>query len=174
MELRESVFLKDFASNIMFFLFLSVLITYISNKVPEAVYYYKGWLFKEREWEKGGQFYQDKLKVKNWKKHMPELGDFVKSVFPKKYIREYSKEYLLVYLTESCKAELTHWAIILSTLIMGLWNDFNMTLLMLIIAFSLNIPFVIIQRFNRPRILRIMKPYEIQMREKENPMGISH
>jgi glycosyl-4,4'-diaponeurosporenoate acyltransferase len=143
--------------NIIIFIFFSLIITYLSNRVTKSIYYYKAWLYKERAWERHGKFYDEKFRVKKWKKKVPELGDFVKSVFPKKYIKEYSEEYISMYLLESCKAELTHWVIILSTIFFMLWNELLVSVGVFLIAFILNIPFIIIQRYNRPRIIQIME-----------------
>jgi glycosyl-4,4'-diaponeurosporenoate acyltransferase len=114
-------------------------------------------MYKERNWEKGGEFYQDKFKVRAWKKKLPELADFIKSIFPKKFIKEFQGEFIAKYLMESCKAEFTHWSIIFSTVIFLIFDGITAFISMLFLAIILNFPFIIIQRYNRPRIISIMK-----------------
>lgn len=157
MKLLKASVLRKLSVDFGMFMIFSVVITFLSNKVPEKLYYYKKWIYKEREWERGGKFYQDKFNVRRWKKYIPELADFIKSVFPKKYIKGYDEEHISKYLTESCKAELTHWAIILSSLLFLLWKDFWPAMRMLVIAILLNLPFIIIQRYNRPRLIELMR-----------------
>ncbi len=157
MKIFKWVYLKNFFVNIVVFFFMSIVITYICEKIPKEMYSYKNWLLRERKWEKRGVIYQRLLKVKSWKKYLIELNDFIKSVFPKKHIPEYSKEYLSRYLMECCKSELTHWMIIFSTFLFWVFNDFNTFFTMLLVAVALNLPYIIIQRYNRPRILQIIK-----------------
>jgi glycosyl-4,4'-diaponeurosporenoate acyltransferase len=163
MKILRSLFIKRFSFNFVIFIFLSLIITYLSNKVSKKIYNHKSWVYRTREWEKNGDFYDEKLKVKKWKKRVPELGDFVKGVFPKKYIKEYTTEYLSEYLLESCKAELTHWAIIFSALVFALWNDLWDAAAMLVISAVLNIPFIVIQRYNRPRIMKIARQKHVEI-----------
>ena len=143
--------------NIMVFAFFSLLITYLSLKLPDRIYDYRSWFYRERKWERRGRIYQSLFRVKAWKNRMPELSDFVKSVYPKKHIGKYSRKNLTVYLKESCRAELTHAAIICSSLLFRFWNDIVDTLIVLLIAFLINMPYIIIQRYNRPRITAMLE-----------------
>lgn len=156
MKLFKVLYIKTIAFNLIMLIFLSSIITYISLKLPDRFYNYKKWLYYSRKWEKGGEIYQKLFKVSHWKNRMPELSDFVKSVFPKKHIKVFSQDYLTNYLKESCKAELTHWGIILSSLLFTLWNDFVGSLLMIFFTSLINLPFIVIQRYNRPRIIHIL------------------
>jgi glycosyl-4,4'-diaponeurosporenoate acyltransferase len=113
-------------------------------------------VFRLKLWEDDGDFYQRILKVKKWKNSLPELGDFCKSIFHKKRIKTFDPTYLEVYVTESCRAELAHESIIASSLLFPLWAAPSMFLTIFNIALFLNVPFIIIQRYNRPRILRML------------------
>ncbi len=143
-------------NNVFIFILFSVFNTVLSLKIPSAFLGFKKWLFKERKWEAGGTVYQRVFKVKLWKTTIPELSDLIKPIFPRKRITTYDKEYLYKYLTESCRAELTHWGIILSSLLFALWSSFTQTATMILLALTLNLPFVIIQRYNRPRIISFL------------------
>ena len=145
-----------FRNNILVFFLFSILNTVLSLKVPPAFLDYRGRLYKERKWEEGGEVYQRLLKVKRWKDSLPELSDFIRTIFPRKRIASHDKENLQKYLLESCRAELTHWGIILSSFLFGFWNDCIETAAMILIALGLNLPYVVIQRYNRPRIIRLL------------------
>lgn len=151
----------SFTDNICIFIFLSVVNTVISLKIPVSYFNCKKWQFRERAFEKSGNIYQHIFKVKSWKGHMPELGDFVKSIFPKKQIIKLSREYLSRFALETCRAEFTHWCIIFSSLIFNLWNGAAMSIFMIILAIVLNFPYIVIQRYNRPRILTILAQKEL-------------
>lgn len=91
---------------------------------------------------------------------MPELSDFIKSIFLKKYIKEHNMVYLSSYLIESCRAELTHRNIIILSFLFSLWNSSLTAVIMTVIAVILNLPYIIIQRYNGPRIIRVLKQLE--------------
>lgn len=148
---------KFFKVNLLIFILISLAMTFICEKVPVRVYHYKKWLFRERRWEHGGLLYEQLFRVKKWKSKLPDISDFMKWRFNKKHLAESSTDYLSVFLTESCKSEFTHWMIIASTVLFNLWNNFSAVLLMFIIACILNLPYIIIQRYNRPRLIRLMR-----------------
>jgi glycosyl-4,4'-diaponeurosporenoate acyltransferase len=116
----------------------------------------KNRLFREKSWEAGGDIYQRLFKVRTWKAILPELSDFLKILFPKKKIRAFDAGYLQSYIIESCRAELTHFCIIGITLLFPLWAGFSVSLLVIYISVLLNLPFIVIQRYNRPRIQRLL------------------
>jgi glycosyl-4,4'-diaponeurosporenoate acyltransferase len=147
-------FLKE---NLLIFILFSLVMTIVCEKIPIKVYNYKKWLFRERKWEHGGHIYEHIFRVKRWKSNLPDISDFMKWRFNKKHLAESSSDYLSVFLTESCKSEFTHWMIIFSTLLFQLWSDLISTLLIFILAFILNLPYIIIQRYNRPRLIRLLR-----------------
>lgn len=151
---------RDFLENLITFVLFSIIITALSNKLPNSLYTAKNRLLKLRSWEKHGKIYQQIFHVRVWKKFLPELSDFVKGVFPKKKLKALSNDYLQQYIFESCKSEITHWCIIFSTLLFYLWCDFNAATSMLFLACVLNLPYIIIQRYNRPRLMEMVQTIE--------------
>jgi len=110
---------------------------------------YNHWWFKERGFEKG--LYK-LLKVKSWKgkvlTYNPELFS----------LKDYSMEDIAKTMT---KAETDHWInelISLSTLVFGLiWGEMWIFVLTAILAMLFDGQFIIIQRFNRPRVLKVIE-----------------
>lgn len=156
-EFWTIVSFKLIRANLLIFILISLAMTFICEKLPKKLYYYKRWMFKERHWEKGGKIYDTVFKVKKWKAKLPEISDFMRWRFKKKHLAETNSNYLSVFITESCKAEFTHWLIIISTVIFYIWNGFFSGFLMFLLATILNFPYIIIQRYNRPRLLRLIK-----------------
>lgn len=140
--------------NLLIFALFSIFITYITSKMILGPNIHNEWLFTERKWEHGGKTYQNVFKVKYWKSHLPELHDFVQSIFCKKHIPQFNGDYLQKFLAESCRSEFTHWAIISSTLLFFLWYE-NANYIFYF-SILLNIPYIIVQRYNRPRIVRMI------------------
>lgn len=146
-----------FRVNLLIFILVSVAMTIICEKMPSSIYNYKKWLFREKKWEHGGRLYEHLFGVKRWKSKLPDISDFMKWRFNKKHLAESGSDYLSIFLTESCKSEFTHWMIILSTLLFRFWSDFTSTLFFLVLASLLNLPYIIIQRYNRPRLIHLLK-----------------
>ncbi|TGA98373.1 glycosyl-4,4'-diaponeurosporenoate acyltransferase [Sporolactobacillus shoreae] len=143
-------------NNLIVFLILSIINTLISIKLPISLFHYDSWFFRVTHWEKNGQIYQWYFGVKKWKNQLPELSDFLSFLFSKKQMMQYSPDYLVRFALETCRAELVHWCIIFSSLIFSVWNSMGMSLLMIFIAVVFNLPYIIIQRYNRPRILNLL------------------
>lgn len=119
---------------------------------------YKSWWFREKKFEK--RLYEI-LKVKKWKKHVltynPELYD----------VKENSAEEMLYTMT---KSELDHWLnelISISTISFGaLWGETWIFVITAILAMIFDAQFIIVQRYNRPRVIKILeKEQEIESKK---------
>ena len=138
------------------FIIISVCVTLTSMLFPHKLLNPNNRLFREKSWESGGEIYQRLFKVRSWKALLPELSDFFKKLFSKKRIKAFDAEYLQSYIIESCRAELTHFCIIGITLLFPLWAGFSVSVVIIYISILLNLPFIVIQRYNRPRIQRLL------------------
>ncbi|GEB76858.1 glycosyl-4,4'-diaponeurosporenoate acyltransferase CrtO family protein [Sporolactobacillus inulinus] len=143
-------------NNLFIFMILSVMNTLISIKLPLSIFHIDGWLFRTRRWEKDGAFYQHWFGVRRWKSLLPELSDFLSFLFSKKQMEHSGSGYLYRFAQETCRAELVHWCIMISMLLYMQWAHTGMSALMFFIAVLCNLPYIIIQRYNRPRILNIL------------------
>lgn len=148
--------------SIFLWLIFQVSAAIISRQIPAKYIRQDSFLFRERKWEKGGDFYLKYFKVKKWKAYLPDGGAIIKNGYRKKTMTDFSKENLDLYLLESRRAELTHSLAILPFWIFGLFGPFRTIIYMLIYALAVNLPCIIVQRYNRPRILRILKGKEIK------------
>ena len=110
---------------------------------------YKQWLFKERKFEK--KLYKI-LRVKDWKgkalTYNPESFS----------LKEHSLEEIA---NTMAKSEVDHWineAISLSTMLFAIiWGEFWIFCLTAVAAMIFDSQFIIIQRYNRPRIVKILE-----------------
>ena len=110
---------------------------------------YKQWLFKERKFEKN--LYKA-LRVKDWKgkalTYNPESFS----------LKEHSLEEIVNTMT---KSEVDHWinkAVSLSTMLFAiLWGEFWIFCITAIAAMIFDSQFIIIQRYNRPRIVKLLE-----------------
>ncbi|MFX3617299.1 MAG: glycosyl-4,4'-diaponeurosporenoate acyltransferase [Sporolactobacillus sp.] len=157
------------------FIFISLINTIISIKLPLSIFHCNSWPFRERSWEKGGHIYQYWFKVKRWKNVLPELSDYLSFLFSKKQMKQSSPDYLCRFALETCRAELAHWCIILSSLLYMQWKHTGVSVLIFFIAVACNLPYIIIQRYNRPRILSILANKKTDLRENGmNDLKVLH
>jgi glycosyl-4,4'-diaponeurosporenoate acyltransferase len=127
-------------------------------RVPLKHFNWNHWLFCPRRWEKGGKIYQDLFRIKKWKIHLPDGAGFSKGRgFPKKKLQGRSIAYLTAFVRETCRAELTHWITILFAPLFFLWNPFFVGWIMIVYAALANLPFIMVQRYNRCRLARILQ-----------------
>lgn len=118
------------------------------------------WLFRTRRFEDGGHFYERVFKIKTWKHLLPDGAAISRSGYAKRHINDFSIPNLERFLVESCRGELTHWIPLLLFWVFGFFVPPGVILLMLLYALVTNLPCIIAQRYNRPRIKRIIHKIE--------------
>ncbi|HEX3026227.1 MAG TPA: hypothetical protein VHR42_03240 [Clostridia bacterium] len=154
---------KIIKTNLFVFFLISIFMTLLAERLPMWLYYYKNWMYKERKWEDGGRIYERLFFVRKWKCRLPEISEFLKWRFSKKHLTEKNNPaYLTKFLVESCKSEFTHWMIILSTILFIFWSDLYTMSRTMMLALILNIPYIIIQRYNRPRIIKLIQKNDVE------------
>lgn len=111
-------------------------------------------LFRTRDWERGGRFYDRAFAVRRWKDRLPEAGDWFAGGMQKRLGLGTDRAYLERLAKETRRAELTHWLPVVLSATFFLWNPHYVAVWMPIIGLLGNAPFIIVQRYNRPRIER--------------------
>ena len=82
--------------------------------------------------------------------------------FKKKRLDNFTEENLNRFLVESARGELTHWLAILPFWIFGFFAPVRVIWFMLLYALLINMPCIIVQRYNRPRVHKLL--YKIKAR----------
>jgi len=136
------------AFTIMYHFWVRIIMGNVSKLFKKHINY-KQWWFKERKFEKSLYKF---LKVKEWKGKALTYNpnDFS--------VKENSLEKIA---NTMAKSEIDHWineAISLSTLLFIIpWGAFGVFLVQAIVAMIFDSQFIIIQRYNRPRIVKILE-----------------
>jgi len=136
------------AFTIMYHFWVRIIMGNVSKLFKKHINY-KQWWFKERKFEK--KLYKF-LRVKEWKgkalTYNPETFS----------LKEHSLEEIVNTMT---KSEVDHWineVISLSTLLFAIpWGGFWAFFISAIFAMIFDSQFIIIQRYNRPRIVKILE-----------------
>lgn len=132
-----------------------LLAIFISRILPSSFFAPNNCLFKERRWEGGGKLYENVFKIKKWKKFLPDGAAVKKDGYKKKHLRDFSEENLTIFIEETCRGELGHLLAIIPFWVFGLFGPPIILLLMFIYAILVNVPCIIAQRYNRPRVIRL-------------------
>jgi hypothetical protein len=107
-------------------------------------------------WEDGGRLYDRVFRVTRWKRALPDGAAWFKRGFRKKSFLSHDRAYLWRFLIETCRGELVHWVVMLCWPLFLLWNPPHVGALMLIYALLANLPFIVVQRYNRFRLQRML------------------
>lgn len=126
----------------------------VHKLLPSSVYGKMGWFFKERSFEK--RFYH-LIYLTKWKDKLPEWGKVWN--FEKNHLKqELSLEYVERFILETYRAEIGHIGMAVFGFACILVNprDYaQMAIICSVINVFVQIPFCLIQRFNRPRLVRL-------------------
>lgn len=141
-------------------------ISLFALKLPAAFFEKTAWLYRTRGWENNGQFWQQRFKVKAYAKYIPDGSHILKAGFYKKKLQQQDMGYLSVFILETKRAELTHGLSIMPAFLFFIWNPVWAGWLMVGYALCFNVPLMILQRYNRPRLEKILKQKSQRSKEK--------
>ena len=130
---------------------------YLAHRLPAALFASDAPLFRTRRWEQGGEVYARVFMIRHWKDALPEAGAMFRGGFAKRGLRDRSAEHLRRFVAETRRAELSHWLPAVLSLTFFAWNPVNVAIWMPIIGFLGNAPFIIVQRYIRPRLERLLE-----------------
>ncbi len=126
--------------------------------LPDRCFRPRSGFFRPKPFEKDGEIYEKLFKVKSWKQLLPDGGKLAgKRGYSKRYLKDFSEENLQRFLIESCRAEAGHWLAIFPFWVFGFFVPPRAVLYMLLYALLVNLPCIIAQRYNRPRILKLLE-----------------
>lgn len=142
----------------IYLLILSVFVFLIGRIIPRSWIKEDKFPFKSFKWEKNGLIYE-KLKIKKWKTKLPDasliLNKIIPNLYPTKRMKNSDKEKAKILIKESCVAEGTHQVVsILGFFCIYIWKSFG-GVSVAVVFYLFNIPFILIQRYNRPRLKKI-------------------
>ena len=112
-------------------------------------------ILRSRKWEQEGKFYKKVFKVHKWKRLLPDGARIHKNGFRKKNLKSFENGYLQDFITQTGKSEVAHWLQILPFWVFGFWCPPFIIWFMLLYALLVNLPCIIAQRYNRPRLIKI-------------------
>ena len=145
----------QFWKTIRYILCTSIVVFILGRVFPRKWIFEDRFPFKSFGFEKGGRIY-NKIGIMKWKTKLPDASVTITKILPKFLPRKRiaQGDQIPILIKETCIAEATHVLVaILGFGCVFIWNGIGGWIVS--IAFLIfNIPFIIIQRFNRPRLIR--------------------
>lgn len=136
------------------------IIAVVCQKLPASLFDYNNWFFRPRPFEKDGKIYKSIFKIHRWKGYLPDGAAATKGGYRKKHLTDLSAENLRMYLEQSCRAELSHLLAITPFWVFGFFLPPIALPIMLLYALLVNLPCLLAQRYNRPRIAKVLNRRE--------------
>jgi len=124
-------------------------------KFPKSTFDPSREKFRPKAWEHGGKWYKEKLKIQTWKDKVPQF--IGKDGFSKQHFTDVSIDYLDQFIFETCRGEWTHRKNCASILITLLINPLIPGIFFSFLILLGNVPFALIQRYNRFRLQTLRK-----------------
>ena len=129
----------------------------LSNKITDEKFNENSWFYKAHKWENDGKIYNNVFKIRVWKHLLPDGAKLFKKGFEKRQLVNLDEDYLECFIKETCRAEWGHWMQIIPFWIFGLFAPFYVVFIMLAYTLAMNIPCIIAQRYNRPRMKKLLE-----------------
>ena len=126
-------------------------------------------LYRCHAFERNGKLYE-KIKIHRWHNLVPSMSRILPFMMPAKNLKGNWRERLPLMIHETCVAELIHWLLCISALYcLRIWPGTGGEFITIFYILVLNLPFILIQRYNRPRLLLLQqKSIAREQRKKEN------
>ena len=147
-------------SSMAFWLLASLLVGSLANQLPSA------WL--QDSLDEGRRPRRSKptapktgrstgpVGIRRWKRWIPDAGDALPGGVRKATLVRRDRAALQRLVLETRRAELVHWLLLPAGLVTALWLPTPGVLVNLLFALAINLPCLLLQRFNRARLHRCL------------------
>lgn len=109
--------------------------------------------------EREMRFYE-RIKIKNWQNKLPDMSRILPGAMPAKSMKCDYRNDITAMINETCVAGVIHFALcILGFGCAFIWRGIAGIIASVLYCIG-NIPFIMIQRYNRPRLIRLAKAME--------------
>lgn len=153
---------------LIYFAITGVLSFVIGRMLPKRWFRYDAIPYRSARFEKEGAIY-NKLNIKSWQNKVPDMSRIFPKMMPAKRLGSKTDAGTLkTMLQETCIAELTHGVLCFTGLhFVSIWQGAGGTVLAVLNMLG-NLPFILIQRYNRPRLAKLLRRYEAAERTQRS------
>ena len=154
------LFLQKLLYSAFYVALLGLIVGFSFALIPGKVFLKHEKLFPFFKFEDGGKLYSRYFKINAWKDKLPQFSEITHFGFSKTSLNILSEKYLYRFKIETLRAESSHWFLILISPIYFLVTDKILLPLVIIGNLIGNLPFIMIQRYNRARIGKVISKIE--------------
>lgn len=152
---REISFLFSLFLCTEFYLRCGIIAFLLGRLVPKKWFVSSLPPYRCLSFEKEGRFY-DRFRIREWQDKVPDMSKISRRLMPPKALTRDLKERLPRMIQETCVAELTHGLLCLTGFYcFHYFPGVGGVVVWLIYVLVFNLPYMLIQRYNRPRLLRL-------------------
>ena len=124
---------------------------YAAHRLGDDRLAHDGRVLCPRRFEAGGRCYRRWLHIHRWKDRLPEAGALFAGGVSKRELPAHDLDGLHLFVRETRRAELTHWWAMSCGPLFLLWNPPLAAALLVAYGVLVNLPFILVQRYNRFR-----------------------
>lgn len=148
----------EFLYCVLYLMACGVIIFLLGRIYPRSWFCENRFPYKSHKWESDGQVYR-KIGIHKWKTKLPDasviINKIVPGFMPKKRLDSTGKEKIQTLVKESCVAEFNHFLGAVSGIVcVRIWKKYGF--IITIVNAICHMPFILIQRYNRPRLLKTL------------------
>ena len=142
---------------ICYYAVMGIAFFFAGRLISRKKFNYDAFPFKTAGFERGGLAYR-KIGVHKWQNLLPDMSKVMTKLMPAKKLQgRPTREGLLTMINETCVAELVHVLLPLFGLaVLFIWPGAGGVTVWLIYFILGNLPYIIIQRYNRPRFIKLL------------------
>ncbi|MPM50189.1 hypothetical protein SDC9_96925 [bioreactor metagenome] len=164
--------LKEVGTFLAFIVTLGIISHVLGEAMPRDAIRFEKFPYAPNKWENRGYFYK-KLRIEAWKRALPDKSRYMRTMVKKNLGEDRSSKHTKRLIEETCVAELVHWLLLLAGPLFRLISDSVFGLIASILYSLSNVPFIMIQRYNRPRLVAFYRKTlvrEALVYENTNPI----
>ena len=143
-----------------------VVTLFLGIPVPRHIFDAERFPFRMYAFEKDGAIYRRVL-VHKWKDIVPDASKVISKMTKKRISKSVDAASIQRLIEETCVAEIVHWILIVLTPVYSIGIDVKYGVLLSVLYALGNLVFIVIQRYNRPRFMKILAAMKMrEMRKK--------
>ena len=136
---------------------ISIAAFFIGRLLPKKWFRADMFPYRAFGFEKEGRIY-DKLNIRKWQNKVPDMSKILPFMMPAKRVSVDCADKMPRMIQETCVAEFIHGMNCIAGLYcLKLYPGIGGIIIVLLYALVFNIPYMLIQRYNRPRLIELGK-----------------